>query len=199
MRNKRGGILAFFLLILWFALVFVGVAGYLLYKNNYLRVEYGPPPKKDEIIIDKNTALQLKKKHEELLKFEKELRKREANIVKREEEIRLAKKSLEDINAKIEEHARKIESMFQRFSKEEEDDFKRLSKVYETMKADKVVNIFEKLDKYTIAELLKRIKKNAAAKILGEMGVRNPEWAAAVSDIMQGKDKNEAFKAAGKV
>ena len=86
--------------------------------------------------------------------------------------------------------------MFEKFSAEEEDNFKKLSQVYEAMKATKVANIFDELDEKTVAELLKRMKKRASAKILAELGLRNASRAAKISYIIQGKNKNDAFQEA---
>jgi len=197
--NSNGGILAFFLILIWLIIVFAGVLGGLLYKNGYLRIEYGEPPQEEEkIVYDENTLLQFEQKEKALKKYEAKLQARKDLLDKREEQIALAKGSLEEINSNIKSHENKIKDMFNRFSDEEEEDLKKLAQLYENMKAVKVTNIFDKLDKNTVAELLRRMKKRASAKILAEMGQRNAVRAAEISNIMQGKNKSDAFEEARK-
>jgi len=191
----RGGILAFFMIVILIALSFAGSLAYFLHKEDYLRFEYGPPPKvEDRVTFDENTVKQLQQKDVMLQKKEIQLARKQEHINKLMLQFDVQKKTLEKEREEISSHLNKIESFFTQFSEEEEENLKKLARVYESMKAVKVATIFDELDKNTVAELLARMNNRSSSKILAELGQQNAKRAAEISNIMQGKEKSEAFE-----
>ncbi len=199
LRNRRGGAFTGLLALLWLVFFFAAMMGYFLWKANYLRFEYGPPVEESTIekIYDVNSIDQLRKQDEELAKREAVMVKKEKAMAGILRQIDIEKAQLKDDREIVEKKVAEIAQYFEKFTQEEEDNLKRLSKLYETMKAARVVAIFSELDEQTVAQLLVRMKSSASAKILGQMGVENANRAARVSNIIQGKDTSDAFLKTG--
>ena len=196
--SQKGGIIAGLLAVLWLALFFVIMLGVFAYKAEYLRFEWGLKEEKAEPIYDKNTIDVLKKKEEELAVKSEAVKQERLAAERIINQIAIEKQQIAKEREEIGENLREIEGFFQKFSSEEEDELKKLSKLYESMKASEATAIFKEIDVETIAELLKRVKSRNSAKILAAMGEEDADWAAEVSNIMQGKNKKEAFSRAGK-
>lgn len=195
--KKRGGILGGFLALLWLIFFFVAMMIFFLWKANYLRFEYGPQEERKNVIYDENTIAELKKKEELLAEKEKALNRREARYEDLFRQIQIEQKEVQKERAEIEKRVATINARFEEFTQDEEKNIQDLAKLYEPMKAARVATIFNELDVKTVAELLKRMKKQVSAKILGQIGVENAQRAAEISNIMQGKDKSDAFANAG--
>jgi flagellar motility protein MotE (MotC chaperone) len=193
-KNNTGGILAFLFIVVLIIIMFAASLAYFLYKENYLRFEYGPPPKAEDLVVyDENMVNQIKKREETLRKSEIELDRRKEQVDKLFTQFEMQKQFLVKEKEEISAHLAKIESFFTSFTQEEEDKIKKLARLYETMKATKVAPIFAELDKETVAELLSRMNNRASAKILAEIGSTDANRAADISNIIQGKEKSEAF------
>jgi flagellar motility protein MotE (MotC chaperone) len=195
--DQRGSAAFVIIVLLWLVLFFLGAVGYMLYREGYLRIDYGPPPKTEELVVyDENTIAQIKKKEEVLVRQERELKRKKEQLEKLRAQFEIQQQAITKKQDEVSKHLAKIEAYFDKFTEEEEEDLKRLARVYENMKPDRVVPIFEEIDTETIAELLMRMKDRTSAKILAELGQVNANRAAEISDIMQGKDKGAALSQA---
>jgi len=191
-NNRRGGILTLLLIILWLIFFFASMFAFFSYKAGYVRIEIGPPGE-EIIIVDENTIARLQKKEELLNNREKELGRKAQQFNNIMTQLNIEKQQIEKDQEIISKNLQKITSYFEQFSAEEEKSYKELAKIYEAMKPNRVAVIFDELEIETVAELLKRMKKRASAKILGEIGIQNANRAAEISRIMQGEKKTDAF------
>ena len=192
LHNKRGGVVTVILIILWILFFFVVMVTFFAYKAGYVRIDIGPQ-EEEKIIVDENTIARLQKEEELLSAREKELKQKEQQFANIMTQLNIEQKKIEKDQAIVSENLQKISSYFDQFSAEEEKSYKELAKMYEAMKPNRVAVIFNELKIETVAEILKRMKKRASAKILGEIGVENAHRAAEISCVIQGEQKSDAF------
>ncbi len=192
LSNKRGGILTVIIILLWLMLFFVIMVAFFSYKAGYLRFEIGLQ-EGEEKIVDSNTVARLEKKEELLNGREEKLKEREKQFQNIITQINIEKQKIEKEQKEVSADLQKISSYFEQFSEDKEKSYKDLARVYEAMKPTQVAVIFSELEIQTVGELLRRMKKRASAKILGEIGSQNANRAAEISRYIQGEDKKEAF------
>lgn len=193
--NERGNALsyaaAFLFLIIFGAAIFL----YFLYQEKLFRFEFGPEKiETQELVFDKNKVLELFRREELVKEQAKELT-REGDLLKHlQKQIEIEKTKLGEDKASITASMKTIEEKFKQLSEEEEKNLKRLSTIYSKMKAQRVAGILNVMDVETVAALLVRMQDKDAAKILGEIGVREPDRAAVISNIIKGKFKRDLFE-----
>jgi flagellar motility protein MotE (MotC chaperone) len=202
MRNNRGGILIIGAIVLGLIVFFVMMLAIFSYKAGYLRIELGMKKEvtNNEPQYDKNAVLALQKKEEDLTKKEALLKQKEEEVNALLAQVAISKKNIDVGQTKITEeqvkmakHVEDIQSYFKQFTEEEEENIKRLAKLYESMKPDRVAIICDELDTQTVAALLVRIKARTSAKILAAIAGRNAVRAAQISKIIEGQNKKDAF------
>ncbi|MDA7423266.1 MotE family protein [Thalassococcus lentus] len=122
------------------------------------------------------------------------LKARETRIAKREEAVAVRQKALEIAKSEIDQRMAALaaaeESLKATLSLAQtaaEDDIKKLTDVYATMKPKKAAALFEEMDPEFAAGFLGRMRPDAAAAILAGL---NPQAAYTISVILAGRNAN---------
>ncbi|MBU1864638.1 MAG: hypothetical protein KKH94_13340 [Candidatus Omnitrophica bacterium] len=191
--DRQGGILTFFLIGLGLSIFFIIMLIVFSYMAGYIRVDIGPETQHEDIIYDKNTITELDQREKILQQRERHLAQQEKQLKKILAQIDIEERKITEDHEAVKSNLDEISAYFERFSVEEEANFKRLAQMYQTMKPARVATIFKELNMETVAELLKRMKSRSSAKILGEIGSDDAHRAAQISDIIKGEKKSDAF------
>jgi flagellar motility protein MotE (MotC chaperone) len=196
MQNNKGQIVTYLLAII-FLICFAGaLVLYLLHRQDLLRFEFGPEKvvEHPELVFDKNRVLELFKREELVAEKERSLAVEAMRLDSLRKEVALERSKFTQDKESLTKAMQEISLKFQQLSEEEEENLRRLAKLYEEMKAQRVAKIFAEMDEGTVAQLLVRMQSKSASKIMGEIGVMDAERAARISDIIKGKFKRDMFE-----
>ncbi|RJP73382.1 MAG: hypothetical protein C4532_04560 [Candidatus Abyssobacteria bacterium SURF_17] len=167
-------------------LVFVGVAGYVLYQKGFLtretlalflkqyrHVEEAPPPEEEKTLA---LAASIHKREQALKEEAEQLKELSSRLEIQRREL-AAERAF--IKQQLEAVAPSIEGGVRRPSPAE--GMTKLTKVYENMPPEEAAAIMENLSDLTVAQLLLNMRARQAAQILGSM---NPDKAANTSKLL---------------
>ncbi|OGP22225.1 MAG: hypothetical protein A2054_02505 [Deltaproteobacteria bacterium GWA2_55_10] len=103
---------------------------------------------------------------------EQEVIEREGELLKKEERLNVIKRDIEARLAELKKVHQDIESLVKKINEADDERFKKIVKIYESMSPEEAASRIEGLDKEMAVMILSSMSERKAAKILGLVDVR---------------------------